>query len=131
MHSFLILLVTYIECIILLSVAIFITRKISGNDKGAIEKGLPSANPFNLSEPLTLGIFTCAAIKFLTNFIEETVQTVKFLINYSGNIRFGEILTISLSYVFILFVFIASQFSAIKLKSYVFRYAEKEDEDAE
>ncbi len=58
--------------------------------------------PFDLSSPLTLGLFCSAFCQFIINFILEFVSSVQYFISVSGSYRFGEIIYMMICYLFIL-----------------------------
>jgi len=130
LHSFIILLLTYGECIILLWVCVFITKKVSRGASDAFISGLSASSPFDLSVPLTLGIFAAAAVRFVTNLTVEIVNTVIFIIDFSGSIRLGEVFYIVFSFIFVLLILLASQFISVKLKVHLFSYARIEEENS-
>ena len=111
LETLLTVIVNYIEITVLLLLIIFVTKII------AKSKGIPNFNfnaalsekeTFDFDKPLTAGIFSAACAVFVYSLIIEIIDTVSFLINYSGTYRIGEILYILFRYVFILGMLIIS-----------------------
>ena len=111
LETLLTVIVNYIEITVLLLLIIFVTKII------AKSKGIPNFNfntalsekeTFDFDKPLTAGIFSAACAVFVYSLIIEIIDTVSFLINYSGTYRTGEILYILFRYVFILGMLIIS-----------------------
>ena len=57
---------------------------------------------FDLSAPLTLGIFSAAFCQFIIYFIYESIDAIQYFISVSGTYRMGEIIYMMISYLFIL-----------------------------
>lgn len=111
--------VACIEIIVLLLLIIFVT-KIIAKYKGILNfdfnAALSEKEPFNFDKPLTAGIFSAACAVFVYSLVIEIIDTVSFLVNYSGTYRIGEILYILFRYVFILGLLIISHIITHYLK---------------
>lgn len=59
-------------------------------------------NIFDLSSPMTMGIFCGVFGQFLIAFISESISTVEYFLSVSGAYRVGEIIYIMICYLFIL-----------------------------
>ena len=100
-----------------------LTRK---KEKGARNSNVEctennSLSAFDFSIPHSVGIACAAGVVFVYNLIYEIIDTVGFLTSYSGTYTFGEIIYIMARYLFILFIFLISQY----LSCLVYRLASR------
>lgn len=116
------LMLNYLRLLLLLSIIIFLTRLFAKSQKqkaSAFAPSLEDKDPFDFSRPLTKGIFGASLTVFAFALISEIIDTVNFLLVYSGNYRMSEVLYMLFRYVFILAVLITSHvfahFISIKL----------------
>jgi len=103
--------VNCIEIIVLLLLIIFVTKIIAKSKaipNFVFNAALCEKDPFDFDKPLTSGIFSAACAVFVYSLITEIIDTISFLVNYSGTYRIGEILYILFRYVFILGMLIIS-----------------------
>ena len=63
---------------------------------------------FDFSHPLVAGIFAVAFGEFVIHLVREIVDTVAYLVDYAGYYRIGEIVFITISFLFILVELFAS-----------------------
>ncbi len=105
------LLISYAVLLLLLFTLVFAYGKLtknSGSPCAALDKKCDTGSYFDLHEPLNLAYFATAGVMFVFYLIREMLDTVPYLINYAGSYRLGEIIYISVRYVFILASFIFS-----------------------
>lgn len=119
LFSFVITLITailnYIKTALLLFIIIFLTRifaKSQGSKKYSLESALADKDPFDFSKPLTRGIFGASLTVFAFTTVSEIIDTVSFLLNYSGTYRAGEVIYMLFRYIFILAMLIISHAAA-------------------
>ena len=101
--SLLIALLFYFVYVVLTFIIIGIyNKKTKGMYGKSLIKSLGEREAFDFSEPLALGIFVATVPGFIYNVISELINTVHFLINFAGTFKFGEILYIMFTYLFII-----------------------------
>ncbi len=115
--------ILFAEALLLLLLIIFLTSKFAMD--GAIgasrtKEALTAVKAFDLSLPTTAALLIGAAPGFVYSLIIEIIDTVNFILRYSGAYRAGEVVYISARYIFILAVFFLSYFIAsVTLKQLV------------
>ena len=72
-------------------------------------------NPYDTASPVNRGILITLMIQLAVSVIRELTNTVSYLIDYAGSYRLGEIIYITISYVFILLSLLISQLVLVKL----------------
>ncbi len=104
----------------------FLMRFIQGYKReGARESDLTSDDAFDLSNKTSLGAFIVSAVAFLYFFIAEIVDTVKYIVEYSGSYRTGEIVYIVTSFIFDIALLFVYYFAFIFIKRIILKRAEK------
>ena len=73
-----------------------------------------ATSPFDLSEEYTLAILAVGGGVFLINFVIEIIDTVSYLVTYSGNYRPEEIIFIVVSFIMLIAELLLCQFITIK-----------------
>ena len=109
----------YAKALFLLFIIIFLTRifaKPKSKRKNDLNDSLADCGAFDFSNPETKGIFAASLNVFILSLISEIIDTVSFLLSYSGTYRTGEILYILFRYVFILAMLIISHALAYYIK---------------
>lgn len=109
----------YAKTLFLLFIIIFLTRifaKPKSKRKNDLNDSLADCGAFDFSNPETKGIFAASLNVFILSLISEIIDTVSFLLSYSGTYRTGEILYILFRYVFILAMLIISHALAYYIK---------------
>lgn len=98
--------------------------KIDCKNPEAIKKEGAKRGFFDFSIPIALSFFSCALVPFVISLVKEVIDTVTFLLNYSGTYRLSEILYILMRFVFILVYLFASHVICIGFKNLLFKEAE-------
>lgn len=111
-HTFFMIIVTYIEITVLFLLMIFVTEKIAKRQVGYFDKSiiLKEQRPADFGSPVTVGIFSASAAMFVYNIISEIVDTVSYIRDVDGFYETGEIIYIVFRYFFILLLLLASHF---------------------
>ena len=81
----------------------------------------------DLYTPVTLAVFTVSAIKFVILLLLELVNTINYLIEYSGTYRDDEITYIVFYYVFLIIEMLAAHLLTLSLKDKLLKNNATED----
>jgi hypothetical protein len=122
------LVLNYLKYTVIFLVILFISRKIA-TAKGCCDysyrDGIRNSSPFDFSEPISFAFFSGALILFVYSLVFEIIDTVKFIIEYNGIYRIGEILYIIFRYIFILAMLFISQITAFAYKKFLITSKQK------
>ena len=103
----------YIEVLLLSVLIIFVTKSFARKkDTDYKAELLEKSEIFNLSSPVSKGIFAGALVLFIYNLALEIKDTVIFIGESAGIMTFGEIIYITVRYLFLMAVMIGSSFIA-------------------
>ena len=118
-HTFFMIIVTYIEITVLFLLMIFVSEKIAKRKGCSFDKSviLKENSPTDFANPVTMGIFSASAAMFVYNLVSEIVDTVTYLRDVDGFYETGEIIYIVFRYFFILILLLASHFISIFAKN--------------
>lgn len=118
-HTFFMIIVTYIEITVLFLLMIFVSEKIAKRRNGDFDKAiiLKKNIPTDFGDPVTVGIFSASAAMFVYNLVSEIVDTVSYILDVDGFYDTGEIIYIVFRYLFLLLLFLASHFISIFAKN--------------
>ena len=72
--------------------------------------------PFDFSNEFTVGVFISGGVIFTVNLVLEVIDTVNYLVAYTGTYQIGEIVYISVSFIMLLLELLFAQLVAIKLR---------------
>ena len=115
----------YAKALFILFIIIFLPRifaKQKGKTKFHVKGELSDGGAFDFSNPEAKGIFGASLTVFIFAVISEIIDTVGFLLNYSGTYRASEILYILFRYIFILAMLIISHATAYYAKKQTEKY---------
>ncbi len=114
------IILNYLKALFLLFIIIFLTRifaKRNSKAKSNFKESFSGGGAFDFSPPETKGIFGASLTVFIFAITSEIIDTVSFLINYSGTYRTSEILYMLFRYIFIFAMLIISHALAYYVKS--------------
>lgn len=104
--------IEYVKMLVLLFIIIFVFQKIDkSKEKGNFEIRtaiLAKRNPLDLQIPVNTAVFSSAFLIFSVKLVCEIIDTVIFLIDYSGTYRLNEIFYIAFRYIFLLSLLLLS-----------------------
>ena len=112
--------VVIIDClaVCLLSFIIYMVTELTAKRHGRSfgESISTSFSPFDFSNEFTVGVFVCGGLVFTVNLVLEIVDTVKYIITYTGTYQIGEIAYIAVSFIMLLLELLFAQLVAVKLR---------------
>ena len=112
--------VVIIDClaVCLLSFIIYMVTELTAKRHGRSfgESISTSFSPFDFSNEFTVGVFVCGGLVFTVNLVLEIVDTVKYILTYTGTYQIGEIAYIAVSFIMLLLELLLAQLVAVKLR---------------
>ena len=113
-HTFFMIIVTYIEITVLFLLMIFVSEKNAKRKGCSFDKSviLKENSPTDFGNPVTMGIFSASAAMFVYNLVNEIIDTVSYIRDVDGFYETGEIIYIVFRYFFLLAMLFVSHFAA-------------------
>lgn len=107
-----------IDClaVCLLSFTIYVVTDVIAkrNGRGFGECVSTSYAPFDFSNEFTVGVFVSGGTIFTVNLVLEIIDTVKYIITYTGTYQIGEVVYIAVSFIMLLVELLFAQLVAVK-----------------
>lgn len=121
--------VIYIETVVLFLLISLVSARLSikrgrGDGIGALD----IAGPFDLDSPINCGILSAAGAMFIYKLVYEVIDTVNYLIDYSGTYLIGEIIYMVFRYIFLLILALGAHALLVLIKNKAQRCKESAEE---
>lgn len=86
---------------------------------------------FDFSAPVTVGIFSAVFTQFMISFIYELVDTIEYLVSFAGYYRLGEIIYITVSFLYILLELLIVHVVCYALKNKLCKKVPEKEKESE